>query len=120
MSPSRHAYIDMKYHRDTKLGLKWAGYVEVRRAYEWDPATQVPGVRECDVLGVEAPLWSETLETIDDIEFMAYPRLIGHAEIGWSPAWGRHWGEYRERLARHGKRLEALGVNFYRSPQVEW
>jgi hexosaminidase len=78
------------------------------------------GVGEDSILGVEAPLWSETLRTFEDVEFMAFPRLAGIAEIGWSTATGRHWSEYRERLATHGARLTALGVNFYRSPQVEW
>jgi hexosaminidase len=80
----------------------------------------VAGVGESDILGVEAPLWSETLRTIGDIEFMAFPRLVGIAEIAWSPAAGRAWDEYRQRLAAHGGRLQALGVNFYRAPQIDW
>lgn len=120
MSPASRAYLDMQYDAATALGLHWAGYVEVKDAYEWDPATQVAGVSEADIAGVEAPLWSETLRTMDDIDFMAFPRLAGIAEIGWSPEAGRTWGEYRERLASHGARLTALGVNFYRSPQVDW
>jgi len=71
-------------------------------------------------LGVEAPLWSETLQTIQDIEFMAFPRLPGVAEIGWSPAGNRGWDEYKIRLGAHGPRLTAMEVNFYRSPQVPW
>jgi hexosaminidase len=50
---------------------------------------------------------------------MIFPRLAGHAELGWSGP-GQGFGEYRRRLAHHGKRLSALGVNFYRSPQVAW
>jgi hexosaminidase len=120
MSPANHAYLDMKYDPSTPLGLSWAGYVEARDAYEWDPAMIVDGVGEEDVRGVESALWSETLEDIRDIEFMAFPRLPGIAEIGWSPVEGRGWDEYRHRLAAHGPRWEALAVNFYRSPQVPW
>ena len=120
MSPASKAYLDMKYHASTPLGLIWAGYIDVQDAYTWDPATQVDGVSESDILGVEAPLWSETLQTIDDIEFMAFPRLPGYAEIGWSPATGRSWDEYRIRLGVHGLRLTAMGVNFYRSLLVPW
>lgn len=120
MSPAFKAYLDMKYTPDTPLGLHWAGYIEVRDAYEWDPATVAEGIGEEHILGVEAPLWTETIQTMADIEWMTFPRLMGYAEIGWSPASGRDWEEYRARLARHGPRLEALGVNFYRSPQVLW
>jgi hexosaminidase len=120
MSPATRAYMDMKYDSATRLGLDWAGYTSVQQAYSWDPSTEVAGVSEADVVGVEAPLWSETLGTMADVEFMAFPRLLGYAEIGWSPAGGRSWGEYRKRLASHGPRLAALGVRFYRSPEVPW
>jgi hexosaminidase len=120
MSPASRVYLDMKYNAQTPLGQDWAGYVDVENAYSWDPATQVTGVSENDVLGVEAPLWSETLQSIDNIEFMAFPRLPGYAEIGWSQTTGRNWKEYRIRLGAQSPRLTAMGVNFYRSPVVDW
>ena len=119
LSPADRIYLDMKTDSSMALGLAWAGHNDVRDAYDWDPATLVPGVPESAILGVEAPLWSETLATIRDVEFMAFPRLAGVAEIGWSAA-GRSWDEYRVRLAQHGPRWVALGVPFYRSPQVPW
>ena len=78
------------------------------------------GVTENDVLGLEAPLWSETLLTISDIEYLAFPRLPGYAEIAWSPQADRAWEDYRVRLAAHGAYLSALGVNFYRAPEIDW
>jgi hexosaminidase len=120
LSPASRIYLDMKYDLSTRLGMHWAGYVEVRDAYDWDPAALLTGVGEAQVLGVEAPLWSETIENLPDVEYMAFPRLAGVAEIGWSPAKSRSWAGYRQRLAAHGPRWTALGVNFYRSPQVPW
>jgi hexosaminidase len=120
LSPASKAYLDMKYDQDTKLGLSWAGLISVQTGYDWNPATEIAGVTEGDILGVEAPLWSETLVTMDDIEFMAFPRLPGYAEIGWSPETGRGWEEYRVRLATHGSRFAALGVNFFRAQQIDW
>lgn len=120
MSPSSRAYLDMKYTPDAPVGLTWAGLIEVQHAYEWDPATQLDGVGEAQVLGVEAPLWAETAETREHLDYLAFPRLPGFAEIGWSPAEGRSWDEYRVRLGAHGQRLAAMGVGFYRSPQVPW
>ncbi len=119
VSPADKTYLDMQYDHSSKLGLHWAGYIEVRDAYDWDPMDQ-PGATERNVLGVEAPLWSETVKTMDDIEWLAFPRLPGVAEIGWSPQEGRGWEEYKLRLAAHGPRMAAMGVEFYRSPQVVW
>jgi hexosaminidase len=118
LSPATRTYLDMKYDPSSPLGLQWAALIEVQDAYDWDPVSD--RIPESSVMGIEAPLWSETLRTIKDIEFMAFPRLPGHAEIGWSPRAGRNWEEYRQRLGTHGARLEALGINYYRSPQVPW
>jgi len=120
MSPASRTYLDMKYDASTKLGLEWAGHVAVRDAYDWDPAAQVPGVSEADVLGVEAALWSETLRTMDDVEFMAFPRLAALAEVGWSPQSERDWDDFRARLAAQAPSLDALGVNYHRSAQIPW
>ena len=120
MSVASRAYLDMKYNTTTAIGLSWAGYVDVNTAYDWDPATIAEGVPESAVLGVEAPLWSETVATMGDVEFLAFPRLVGIAEVGWSPAEARDWDAFKKRLGAHGPRLTALGVNFYRSPTVPW
>jgi hexosaminidase len=120
LSPANRTYLDMKYDAATPLGLEWAGRVGVRTAYEWDPAQLVNGLDERAILGIEAPLWSETLQTLADIEYMAFPRLPGLAEIGWSAAAGRNWDEYKYRLAAQQPRLKALQVNYCPSPEVPW
>lgn len=120
LSPADRIYLDMKYDRDTPLGLDWAGYVEVRRSYDWDPGTYLPGAPASAVRGVEAPLWSETLENSDHIEYMAFPRLPGVAELGWSPAATHDWDTYKVRLAAQAPRWDALGIGYHRSPQVPW
>jgi hexosaminidase len=120
MSPAKKAYLDMKYNANTKIGLDWAGYIEVDEAYNWNPANFLKGIKKENIIGVEAPLWTETVKTIKDIEFLAFPRLLGYAEIGWASPENRYWDEYKVRLAEHGKRLSAMKVNFYKSNRVPW
>ncbi|MGK5544511.1 beta-N-acetylhexosaminidase [Streptomyces sp. URMC 127] len=120
LSPADRAYLDMKYTKDTPLGLRWAGLVEVRQSYDWDPGGYLAGVPAEAVAGVEAPLWTETLTTSAQLEYMAFPRLPGIAELGWSPPATHDWPSYRERLAAQAPRWDALGIAYYRSPQVQW
>ncbi|MEU4239890.1 beta-N-acetylhexosaminidase [Actinoplanes sp. NPDC026619] len=120
MSPADRSYLDMKYDKDSPLGLDWAGVVGVQRSYDWDPADRLPGVGEESLLGVEAPLWSETLRSPADIQFLAFPRLCAIAEIGWTPRAARNWPSFRERLATFGPRWTAQGINFHRSAEVDW
>ncbi|GFJ79627.1 beta-N-acetylhexosaminidase [Phytohabitans houttuyneae] len=120
MSPANRAYLDMKYNSSTPIGLSWAGFVEVQTAYGWDPGAYLSGVPASAVLGVEAPMWTETIVTADHIEFMAFPRLPAIAELGWSP-WSTHsWDSFRLRLGAQGPRWTAMGIDFYRSTQVPW
>ncbi|MDH2427278.1 beta-N-acetylhexosaminidase [Sphaerisporangium sp. TRM90804] len=120
MSPANKAYLDMKYNPQTRLGLDWAGLIEVRTAYDWDPGTYLAGVPAASVLGVEAPMWTETIVTEDDIEYMAFPRLPAIAELGWSPRSTHDWEAFRLRLAAQAPRWTAMGIGFYRSPQIPW
>ncbi len=111
LSPSAKIYLDQKYDSATLLGLNWAGFPSVRISYEWDPATFIPGVPESAILGLEAPLWSETLVKPEDWEYMAFPRVIAVAELGWTPATLTDWNSFRRRLDSHERRLSALGIN---------
>jgi hexosaminidase len=120
MSPSSHAYMDIKYDSTTVLGLTWAGLTEVDDAYNWDPVALVDGIEKIDILGVEAPLWTETIETLDDIEYMTFPRLPGYAEIGWTATGNRFWEDYKVRLGQQKERFETLDINYYKSPLVPW
>ena len=120
MSPANHAYLDMKYNRQTKLGQTWAGLVDVNTAYGWNPGAYLSGVGESSVLGVEAPLWTETIVTSADIDYMAFPRLPAIAELGWSP-WSTHdVTAFDSRLGAQGPRWKVMGVNYYHSTQIAW
>ena len=120
MSPSDRIYVDMKYNSQTELGLDWAAQIEVRQSYDWDPATYMKGVGESNIVGVEAPLWSETVRNITAAEYLLMPRLPAVAEIGWTPQASRSWESFRTRIAAHAPRWNYLGINFYRSPQIPW
>lgn len=120
VSPGNRTYLDMKYDSTTTLGLMWAGVFGVRFAYDWDPATTVPGVPEGAIAGVEAPLWSETLERRTDFEYMAFPRLVALAEVAWSAQGNRDWTSFQRRLGDHAPRLSALGINFHRVSDIPW
>ena len=120
MSPAANAYLDMKYNSTTNLGLNWAGYIEVDKGYSWDPATLVPGIGKENILGIEAPLWSETITNMEELEYMVFPRLPGYAEIGWSSPAVRNWQDYKTRLGKQNERFKALQIDYYPSKLVQW
>jgi hexosaminidase len=121
MSPANRTYLDMKYNVHTRnIGQKWAGYIDVETAYGWDPGAYLSGVAASAVRGVEAPLWTETIKTLADIEFMAFPRLPAIAELGWSPTSTHVLTAFKQRLGAQGPRWHVMGLNYYHSTQVTW
>ncbi len=57
---------------------------------------------------------------MDEIEYMIFPRIMGIAEIAWSPEGGRSWDEYKFRLGNQAPRLNALKIDYYKSSKVPW
>ena len=103
------AYLDQKYNGSTKLGLQWRGLINLEKSYKWYPAVIAPKSR---IFGVESALWTETIITEDDIDYMLYPRLIANAEIGWTAGEERDFKNFKSRLPGQLARLDMLGVKY--------
>lgn len=121
MSAADVTYLDMKYSPDFPLGLTWAAIIDVRAAYEWEP-TAVLDVPDSAILGVEAPLWSETTRTYRDVEQLVFPRAAAQAEVAWSPQEGpeRVWESFRVRLGTLAPLWKAEGVEFHAAAEIPW
>ncbi|MFI1378025.1 family 20 glycosylhydrolase [Embleya sp. NPDC020886] len=111
LAPADHAYLDMKYSAGERLGVTWAGTVDVRQSYDWEPSTHLPGLPADAVLGVEGALWGETIKTIADAEYLLFPRIASVAEAAWSRPERRDWADFRTRAAAHEARWDAQGIN---------
>ena len=119
LSPATKIYLDMKYDSLTKIGLTWAALIPVDTAYQWNPQNY-KGLKNENILGIEAPLWTETVTNSDDLEYLAFPRAIGVAELGWSVPEKHNWKNYKKRLAAQSHFLDMMDVNYYQSPLIEW
>lgn len=119
MSPAKKAYLDMQYDTLSKHGLHWAAYIPTDTAYVWTPETY-EGVPLENVLGIEAPLWSETISNIGELEYLAFPRAIGYSELSWSTPENRDWENYKVRLANQAPFLDRMNVKYYPSSLIDW
>ncbi|KAA9111718.1 family 20 glycosylhydrolase [Microbacterium rhizomatis] len=125
LSPADAIYLDMKPSPSSALGLTWAnGPTSLERAYTWDPVAIIDGIGERDILGVEAPMWTETLRTLADIDAMAFPRIAAAAEAAWSVPLGtapmRTWPSFRERAGALAPVWRSMGVTLPASDDVSW
>ncbi|SDC92644.1 hexosaminidase [Sanguibacter gelidistatuariae] len=69
------------------------------------------------LVGAQAQVWTEHLESARRIDYLTFPRLAAFAEVVWSPPTDRAPGspastEFMARLAVHLPRLDAAGVDY--------
>lgn len=122
MSPANRAYYPQKQDLRQPLGGTWAcgGECTLENAYNWNPAAQIAGVSESDVLGVEGAFWGEFIRGVDQAQFYSFPRLLATAEAGWTPQSEKNTAEFLQRMGDSGPRLAAQGVNFFPTATVDW
>ncbi|WP_402467189.1 family 20 glycosylhydrolase [Isoptericola aurantiacus] len=120
MSPGNHAYLDMKYTSEHPLGLEWAGTVELRDSYEWEPTAVIDGLPASAVEGVSAAVWTETLTTRDELFSMLLPRLGAVAEVAWTAAAAKDFDAFAARTAAQAPAWRSAGWAFHPTPQVAW
>lgn len=119
-SPAKKAYLDMQYDTLSQFGLHWAAYIPVDTAYVWTPETYADGITPENILGVEAPLWSETISEIGELEYLAFPRLLGYSELSWSTPENRDWENYKVRLGAQTPYFKRMNIQYYLSSRVPW
>lgn len=101
LSPASKCYMDMKYPKTQMvgkehLGLGWVGTVSLQTAYSWNPTRFWYGIHHAMIRGIEAPLWTETVRTEDEMMFMLFPRLYSIAEVAWTPQEMRSFPEFKK------------------------
>lgn len=105
MCPERHLYLDHRQSDDPDEPIP-VGYVTtLADVYAYDPPA--------NVLGAQAQVWTEHLDSPRRVDYATFPRLAAFAEIAWSQPDGRDYAEFEKRLVRHHlPRLDALGVEY--------
>ncbi|HEV7961772.1 MAG TPA: beta-N-acetylhexosaminidase [Actinoplanes sp.] len=110
--PDMSVYLDYRQSDDPGEPTPVGTRLTVEDVYAFEPVP--PGVDPARIIGAQANIWTEHMESARRVDYMAFPRLCAFAETVWSPA-GRDFADFEARLGPHLTRLDALGVN-YRPP----
>jgi hexosaminidase len=118
MAPNTYTYFDYvqgdRRFEPTPVGR----YLPLDTVYSYEPIPDSLSADEArHILGVQGQLWTEYMPTTDKVEYMAYPRALALAEVGWSPKSARDWNSFRARLLPRLFALDRLDVN-YRFPGI--
>lgn len=113
MTPGSHMYFDHYQGSPDSEPQAFGGYTPLSKVYEFDPVVDSMTIEQKQhVLGGQANLWSEYIPTSSHSEYMLFPRLIGLAEVLWTPEKKQDWKDFSGRLQQMFPRLEFMGINY--------
>ena len=113
MTPTSHCYLDYYQSQSDDEPLAIGGFLPLEKVYSYDPLPSKLNAEEAKyILGVQGNVWTEYMPTFEQVEYMAFPRAIALAEVGWMPQNDRNYEDFTNRLIVHFSRLNALNVNY--------
>jgi hexosaminidase len=110
--PDISVYLDYRQSDDPGEPTPVGTRLTLEDVYAFRPVP--PGLTDeeaAHVLGGQANVWTEHMDSARQIDYMTYPRLCALAEALWDPP-GRSYESFLSRLPDHLSRLDALGVNY--------
>ncbi len=80
--------------------------------YNYDITNDTDSASVHHVLGAEAALWTESIETDAQLADKILPRIIAVAENTWTPFEAKNYGEFRMRLLTNLRCLDFMGIDY--------
>lgn len=112
MSPSDHCYFDYYQSEDKENEPEaMGGFIDVEKVYELDPYKELSQAEQKYILGVQANLWTEYIDTREHADYMLLPRLGALAEVGWSHD-RKDYEDFEPRLIKLLELYDVYGYNY--------
>lgn len=116
MSPGSHCYFD-HYQGDPKNEpIAIGGYTTVEKVYSYNPIpTELNEEEGKYILGAQGNVWTEYINTPQDVEYMAMPRMAALSEVVWGTSKPSDYANFQTRLIKHFDLLDRMEVNYSKS-----
>lgn len=116
MTPGPYCYFD-KYQVDKEKQaqepLAIGGYIPVEKVYQYEPVpAELNSEEEQYILGAQGNLWTEYIQTANQVEYMVLPRMSALSEVVWSAKGNKNWDNFKIRLNALKKRYDVLGLHY--------
>lgn len=116
MTPGDYCYYD-HYQEDPEFAPQEIGsFLPLDSAYAYNPLpAELTEEEQSYIIGPQANIWGEYIQTPEYFEYMAFPRLLAMAEVQWTKPDRKNFEQFTYRLADGFKRLDYCGVNACRN-----
>ena len=113
LTPTSHCYFDYYQSDNENEPLAIGGFLPLEKVYGFNPIPKELTKEESNyVLGAQGNVWTEYMPTEQQVEYMAFPRMIALSEVVWSQPENKNYKDFVKRLESYQKRLDAWDVNY--------
>lgn len=127
MCPRIPLYFDFVQDSAHKVGRKWAGkYASLQQVFDFYPASYTINMEsKGKVLGLQANLWTETVHTVQRLDYMLFPRMAALAAAAWTKKTVRQIDHFENTLEAELYLYNKTGIDYYnpfdpaRTPEVK-
>lgn len=112
LCPDLWTYLDYRQSDDPEEPIPVGTVLSLRDVASFDPVpADAPAALRDRVVGVQANVWTEHLDSRERLDYAVFPRLGAFAEVAWNGG-PLDWAEFGSRLPGYLAWLEAQGVDF--------
>jgi len=113
MTPTSHCYFDYYQSTNPDEPIAIGGFLPLEKVYDFNPIPVELNANEAQyVLGAQGNIWTEYIPTEDQVEYMAFPRILAMSEVVWSKNENKNYLDFAKRIENFNKRLDLLDVNY--------
>ncbi|WP_431135436.1 beta-N-acetylhexosaminidase [Psychroserpens mesophilus] len=113
MTPTSHCYFDYYQSTNPDEPLAIGGFNPLENVYNFKPIPSELNKKDAKyILGAQGNIWTEYITTENQVEYMAFPRIIALSEVVWSKDENKNYSNFVKRVELFNKRLDALGINY--------
>ena len=112
LTPNRWCYLDNKQD-DQADDVAQEIFMPLKKVYNYYPVVDsLAALSEKYIIGYQTCLWTEYIYEDDYAEFMAFPRNVAAAEVGWTSRPNKDWESFRRRMPKVLKTLDYKDVAY--------
>lgn len=113
MTPGSPLYFDHYQAGPDGEPAAFGGFNTLQKVYQYNPTPAVLSIKEQEyILGAQANLWTEMIQTREQMEYMVLPRMLALAEVVWTPIDKKDWNNFTGKLPYHYRYFENEGYRY--------
>lgn len=120
MTPNGVLYFDHYQDNPETEPLAIGGHTSVFDVYHFNPIPDSLAKEERKyILGAQANVWTEYIDTSEKVEYMVLPRMSALAEVLWTPADEKDWFNFLKRLPALESIFDDLDYTYFQKTPTD-